>query len=119
MKTIHERKVKGRRLRVVATFVETQTDTGFKGEEREKILFKNIKEVNGHFSADELWVNCTWGFLISGLDEIEKGDIVEFEGRIKLCKEEESEYGSIFDLTTLLYPTRIKILKRENESRAA
>lgn len=113
-----ERKVRGRRLRVVGTFVQTCADSGFKGEEKEIILLKNVHEVNGYFSADELWINCTIGFFRSGIDEIEKGDIVEFDGRVKMCKESESD--SCFDLTRLLYPTNIKILRKgENDSRAA
>lgn len=119
MKTMQERKVKGRgrRMRVVGTFVQTCADSGFKGEEKRIILLKNVNEVNGKFSVDQIWMNYTMGFFIAGMDEIEQGDTVLFDARIRLCKEEENESG--FDCSTLLYPTRIKILKRENDSRAA
>ncbi len=105
------RKVRGRRLRVVAVFAGTLFTEKFHSIQKEIAEFVDIREENGNVIADELFLNYTWGFVEANM---ERGDIVTFFARIKFCKdEEEKELGSNY---TLIYPTQIKILKREKKS---
>ncbi|MDP3012729.1 MAG: hypothetical protein Q8M92_00715 [Candidatus Subteraquimicrobiales bacterium] len=96
------RKVRGRRLKLTATFVEGDADFG-------AALFQNISDGN-RIIAEQIWVSYVWHFDMA---DMERGDVIGFDARVRFS-EKEPDIGF-----RLVYLSQVKILKRENESRAA
>jgi hypothetical protein len=89
-----ERKVRGRRLKLTATFVGGDADFG-------EAIFRNISDGN-RIIADQIRVSYVWHFDMA---DMERGDVVQFYARVRFSEKERVGFK-------LIYPTQVKILKR-------
>jgi hypothetical protein len=73
-------KLKNQRKKFIGVFERFGIKRAYRGPDLQTVLLKDIKDENGDFLCDHLWFNLTKGFK---LIKLIRGDIVEFEARVK------------------------------------
>jgi hypothetical protein len=108
-------KLNGDRLKFVGKFERYGTKTGYKGFPKRTILLKDVRVDGedgdgGKVVTDHLWFNYTKGF--QNLGELNKGDNVQFQARVKEYIKGYVNYRKFIDEREidfkLNYPTQIK-----------
>jgi hypothetical protein len=96
------------RARFTGVFERYGVKRGWRGQEEETILLKNIKDEDGNIIADHLWFNHTLGFW--SLGELTRGDVISFVARATLYRKGVYGCRTEFDYQ-LSRPTKIRRVK--------
>jgi len=84
--------------------------TGYKGSSTETLLLISIRDANSNLICDHLWFNLTKGF--EKLGALKKGEVVQFEARVKKYRKGYINKRAGIDQSTLDYklsnPTKIE-----------
>jgi len=84
--------------------------TGYKGPSTETLLLVSIRDANSNLICDHLWFNLTKGF--EKLGALKKGEIVQFEARVKKYRKGYINKRAGIDQSTFDYklsnPTKIE-----------
>jgi hypothetical protein len=107
------KKIQGNRGKFNGIFEKYGSKKNWNGYPETTVLLKEIKDVNGKVVSDHLWFNLTKGFEEIG--EINEGDIISFEARVKPYTKGYVNYREgIDDRRTdyrLSHPTKFYIIK--------
>ena len=105
----------GERRTFTGTFVRVGSKPGLSYGPEPTFLLSNVRDGEGNFITDHLWLNQTAGF--KSLGYLDKGDVIQFDGRVTEygkdlrfdddghCRYHRVDYG-------ITRPTKFKIVRK-------
>lgn len=106
----------GQRITVTGIFERVgSTSNTYNCAPESNVIFKDIKDINGNFLADHIWMKQTLGF--KSLGRLEKEDIIQVTGRCKKYgKNPRFNERGLREFTSYDYclanPTKFKLVNR-------
>lgn len=97
----------------IGIFERFGTKTNYHGIPEKTVLLKDIRDGNNNIVCDHLWFNYTKQF--QSLGDINQGDIVKFDGRVKEYRKGYVNHREFIDEQTTDYkishPTKVMLTK--------